>query len=190
MNKNNKTKPLEYTINVNVLPAIGFKVDVSANEKERIALANEVGILKMKSLKAELVFRRWRKNGVGVKGRVFASVVQECVITLESVESEFIGEIDRTFLPEGSKLAKPRLNDDGEMVLDFEGADIPDMFMGGQLDIWEIILEHLQMGLDPFPRAEGAELVDYSGADDEQVEEVKPSPFAILSALKDKKTKK
>lgn len=187
MNKNNKTTPLEYIINVNVLPATGFKVDVAANKDECVALAAEVKVLKVESLKAELVLRRWRKDGVGIKGRIFASVVQECVITLEPVESDFVEEVERTFLPEGSRLAKPRLNDDGEMVLDLEGADIPDMFMGGQLDVWEIILEHLQLGLDPFPRAEGAQLVGYGDDDNEQVEEDKPSPFAALSALKDKK---
>lgn len=187
MNKNNKKKPLEYTINVNVLPATGFKIDMVANAEERIALAVEADVLEIKSLKAELVLRRWRKEGVGVKGRIFASVIQECVITLEPVECEFIEEIERTFLPEGSRLAKPRLNDDGEMVIDFDGADIPDMFIGGQLDVWEIILEHLQLGLDPYPRAVGAELLEFGENIDEKLEETKASPFAALSALKDKK---
>lgn len=178
----NKNNPLDYTINVNVLPVSGFKIDLEANEKEREAIAVEAGVLKFKNLKANLVFRRWRKDGVGLKGRIFAEVVQECVVSLEPVDSEFIEDVDRTFLPEGSRLAKPRLNDDGEMVLDFDGADSPDLFIGNKLDIWEIILEHIQLGLDPFPRANGAQFEDHI-EDDGSQDEAK-SPFAALSALK------
>lgn len=178
----NKKDPLDYKINVNVLPVSGFKINIDANKKERAALAVEADVLEFKSLKVELVLRRWRKDGVGLKGRVFAQSVQECVVTLEPVNSEFIEEIDRTFLPEGSRLAKPRLNDDGEMVLDFDGADTPDLYIGNTLDIWEIILEHLQLGLDPFPRAEGAEFTDH--IEDDGTQDAKTSPFAALSALK------
>lgn len=178
----NKNDPLDYKINVKVLPGSGFKIDIDANEKERTALAVESSVLEIKSLKADLVFRRWRKDGVGLKGRVFVKAVQECVVTLVPIKSEFSEEVDRTFLPEGSKLAKPRLNDDGEMVLELDGADIPDMYIGNSLDIWDIILEHIQLGLDPFPRAQGAKFEDHiedDGSNDEAV-----SPFAALSALK------
>ena len=178
----NKNKPLDYKINVNVLPGSGFKIDIDANEKERAALAVEADVLEFKSLKAELVLRRWRKDGVGLKGRIFVQSIQECVVTLVPVNSEFVEEINRTFLPEGSRLAKPRLNDDGEMVLDLEGADVPDLYIGNTLDIWEIILEHIQLGLDPFPRADGVEFTNY--IEDDGAEDSKASAFAALSALK------
>lgn len=177
----NKKETLDYTVNVGVLPGAGFVIDLDANEKERAALAIEADILEIKSLKAELVFRRWRKDGVGLKGRIFAKIVQECVVTLEPLNSEFTEEVERTFLPEGSRLAKPRLNEDGEMVLDLEGADIPDLFIGNTLNVWEIILEHLQLGLDPFPRAEGVQFTDH--IEDDGSDDKKASPFAALSAL-------
>lgn len=178
----NKKDALDYAINVGVLPGSGFKVDLDANETERSILSKKADILEIKTLRADLLFRRWRKDGVSLKGRIFAELVQECVVTLEPVESEFTEEVDRTFLPEGSRLAKPRLNEEGEMVLDLDGADIPDLYIGNTLDIWEIVLEHLQLGLDPFPRSNGAQFTDH--IEDDGSNDEKASPFAALSELK------
>ncbi|MFK7903154.1 MAG: DUF177 domain-containing protein [Nitratireductor sp.] len=174
---------LKYEINVDVLPASGFSVKFEASEEECQKVAIEADLLEVKSLKVDLLFRRWRRDGIELKGRIYANVVQPCVITLEPVPSSFVEEVEHTFLPEGSKLAKPRLNEDGEMVLDPDGADIPDLFAGKKLDVWEIILEHLLLGLDPFPRSEGADLSKVAGKNVEVDAADKTSPFAQLSKL-------
>ena len=56
----------------------------------------------------------------------------------------------------------------------------------GIIDLCEVCAEHLALGLDPFPRSADAEYVEKTiGCDD--VAEVKPSPFAVLANLTQKK---
>ena len=184
-----KIDKLTHPVDVHVLPSSGLKLKIEANEAEGEALARDVEILSIESFKAELLFRRWRKDGISLKGRIFANVAQQCVITLEPVHSEIVEDFERVFLPEGSKLAKPEINAEGEMILDPEGQDIPDLFAGKTLDAWSILTEHLQLALDPFPRALGATLAEFSDIVREGTEDEVGSPFAALAALKADKKK-
>ena len=183
-----KIEILSHPVNVQVLPSAGFDVEIEADGEQREALARQTEILSIERFSAGLVFRRWRKNGVSVKGRLTASVTQRCVITLEPVPGKIAEDFERIFLPEGSKLAKPNVNSEGEMILDPEGQDIPDLFAGKTLDAWEILIEHFQLALDPFPRAPDAILPELDDLDQERAGDRTQSPFAALAALKaDKK---
>ena len=180
---------LSRLIDVHVLPSSGFKLKIEADQMQREALAGEVDILSIESFTAELLFKRWRKDGVSLKGRIHANVTQQCVITLEPVHSEIVDDFERIFLPEGSKLAKPKINTEGEMILDPEGQDIPDLFAGKTLDAWAILIEHLQLALDPFPRAPGATLEGIGDIEQDEGGDEVASPFAALAALKTDKKK-
>lgn len=174
---------LHHPVNVDVLPSSGLKIEFSPDEEQKKAITSITGIVSLDQLEAELVFRRWRKKGVSVKGRLHAKITQECVITLEPVHSEITEKIDRIFLPEGSSLLKPELNREGEMILDPEDDDIPDAFGGNTLYAWEIILEQLQLAIDPFPRLEGAELDTFADHEEKGNHEPAKSPFAVLKGL-------
>ena len=97
---------------------------------EREALAQTHGLLSVDSFLAELDLKRWRKDGVRIRGTVKARIVQECIVTLEPVPSELDVAVDAVFLPEGSRLARP-LDDDGAMIVDPDGPDLPETFEGG-----------------------------------------------------------
>jgi uncharacterized metal-binding protein YceD (DUF177 family) len=179
-----RKKELEWPVNVAVLPSSGFRLKLEPDDAERSRLAATAGIPSVDSMVAELVFTRWRKNGVEVRGRIDADVTQECVVTLEPVAGKVEEEIDRIFLPEGSKLAKPRLSDDGELLLDPDGRDAPEIFTGETLDAWEIVIEHFLLGLDPFPRAEGAGELEWSTEAGENAEKDQENPFSVLARLR------
>ena len=100
-------KPVQL-VSVGVLPAKGLRLKLEPDEAERLWISEEAGILSIKQLNADLLFRHWRRDGVSVAGSVRATITQQCGVTLEPVEEIVSEEIDRTFLPEGSKLAKPR----------------------------------------------------------------------------------
>ena len=169
-------------IQVNVLPSRGMPVSVEASERERAWLARQAGAESVGSFRADLMVNRWQRDGVKLTGTLRATLVQSCIVTLEPVESHISETIERTFVPATSKLAKPRLNSDGEWLLDAEGADPPDVLESDTLDIWEILLEHFLLAVEPFPRAEGA---IFAQAEELDVEgDRKPSPFAVLGKLK------
>lgn len=177
--------PLNYEVNVAVLPARGMRVVLEADAAEKLIIAREADAVSVDRFSCELLFKRWHRNGVSVTGEVFADIIQQCVITLEPVRSEVREPVDRTFIPDGSKLTRPHLNRDGEMVLDYEGRDEPEAYSGDTLNAWKIALEHFLLGVEPFPRKDGAALPEgeNTGETDGSGQTERPGPFAGLKDL-------
>jgi len=73
-----------------------------------------------------------------------------------------------------------RKDEDGSLIISLED-DIPDTYQGDKIELGVLVLEHLALGLNPYPQAEGAVLAE--GADDG---ELRQNPFASLASLKDK----
>jgi len=87
------------------------------------------------------------------------------------------------FIVEGRLRAKvflERKDEDGSLIISLED-DIPDTYQGDKVELGVLVLEHLALGLNPYPQAEGAVLEE--GADDG---ELRQNPFAGLASLKDK----
>ncbi|MFZ2099014.1 MAG: DUF177 domain-containing protein [Oricola sp.] len=177
--------PISRPVVASVLPTAGFPVHIEASAEERAALAQVHGLLAVERLVADLELKRWRKDGVRLRGRVIAKIIQECIVTLEPVTAELDVPIDAIFVPEGSRLARP-LDDDGALIIDAEGADVPEIFEGGVIDAGAIAEEFFELAIDPYPRAPGAELEQASETVEEEAEDAADNPFARLAALRDK----
>ncbi len=72
-------------------------------------------------------------------------------------------KVEQIFVPEGSKLARLTTNEDGEIVLDPDGPDIPDQFVGDTIDVGVVVAEFAALAIDPYPRKAG---VDFDGFGD------------------------
>jgi uncharacterized metal-binding protein YceD (DUF177 family) len=123
-------------------------------------------------LEAGFDLTRLEPDGVHLVGRVSATVVQNCVVTLEPIEAEIDEAIDLMFLSEAAAAAEAaRLQ-----ALDTE--DPPEPLREGAVDLGALATEFLLLGIDPYPRKPGA-VFDAPPAGD-------PSshPFAALAALK------
>ena len=176
--------PFSYKVNADRLgdreQTIVIEPDKAA--LERMADAN--GCLDIGRLRAELTLKPWRKAGVRVAGSLDATITQQCVVTLEPFEQEISDEIDRTFEPVSSRSRRPRdLNEEGEIEIDLETLDPPDVMVDGVIDLGALICEQLALGIDPFPRKPGAVFVPEEEKDGGEAED-KPSPFAALAKLK------
>jgi uncharacterized metal-binding protein YceD (DUF177 family) len=144
---------------------------ISANGEERAALARRFDLQAIDRLEADFTLRRAGNGVIHVKGTVRGDVVQSCVVTLEPVparvEEDFAADFaDRTDQPEG------------EAEIDFEAADPPEPIRNGHIDLGELAAEHLSLGLDPYPRAPGAQLSQ--GSEPEEPEARPINPFSIL----------
>lgn len=178
------SRSLLYPVNVATLPGRGLRVLLEPGEAERADLARYVGVLSVNTFHGELVFRRWHKNGVAVSGEIRAHVTQECVVTLEPVVNSVSETVERWFVPDGSKLARPQLNQEGEWIIDPDGPDVPDPFTGDELDAWEIAMEHLLLGIEPYPRKQGAEFDQQGiGETEDSGSTHRQKPFAGLKDL-------
>ena len=170
---------IRYVIDVDAVPADGEVVEIRAIETDRARIAETFDILSLHRLDADLVVKPYRRGGVSVKGNLSADVVQTCVVTLEPVSQAFVEEIDMKFVPPGSR--RPRT--DAEVDVDPDAADPPDEIEDGRVDIGAIVIEHFALGLDPYPRKEGADLAESATVSDNPLA-ADQSPFAALSGLK------
>jgi uncharacterized metal-binding protein YceD (DUF177 family) len=175
-----------YPVKVGHISANPVAVHVEADARERLALAALWKVVSVEELTADLQIGRWKKDGVRLKGTVKARLVQACVVTLEPVASVIEEEFEQIYVPEGSKLARMVTGGEtAEMVLDPDGPDAPELFVGDTIDAGETVAEFVALAIDPYPRKPGVDFVDHIEADD-TVNEGKPNPFAVLKDWKSK----
>jgi len=163
--------PVSFPVNVARLPQKGMPVRIDATEAQRQELSEVHGLEKVDSYVVNVLVAPWKRNGVKVTGRVQARIVQSCVVTLEPVESQINEEIDSIFLPENSKLGREGFGIGGEIVLDAEGPDSPETFSGDIIDVGALAEEFFGLGIDPYPRKQGASVDTSEEVDAHEAEE-------------------
>ena len=162
----------------------GVTLEVSADADELEALARRFDLIAVGSLAATVMLKRGKADTcIHVRGHITADVVQSCVITLEPVANHVDGaiEIDYSTEPDSAWVVR-------DMAPDADVApgddDQPEFLEGDEIDIGEVVAEHLGLNLDPYPRRPG---VVFSAPDDASEDEDDPdsaSPFAVLRELK------
>lgn len=165
---------------VDNISAAGNEYQLKAEPAECAALAERFGILSIEKLTARVQLKAVSGGTkVYVKGWLTADVTQACVITLEPVPEHIEEEFELTF-------AEPPEDEDGnELELSMDDDDPPDHIVGGCIDAGEAIAEHLALALNPFPRKPGAAIP--KAAQEAEIAEERPNPFAALERLRQKK---
>lgn len=171
-----------FPVKVGHVAANPVEVTLSTDERERQALAGLWKVLSVEELSATLHLNRWKRDGIRMRGHFRLVLTQACVVTLAPVQATIEEDFEQVYLPEGSKLARRPANDMGELVLDPEGPDLPEVFSGDSIDAGLAVAEFAALAIDPYPRAPGAEFAGHveSKAEDDR----KPSPFAVLKDWK------
>ena len=150
-------------------------VRLEPDAAERSKAAHDLGLESLPALRAELTIRSWL-DGAEVSGRFQAVVEQLCSVTLDPFEQTLSGDIDVRLVPAGSP--NDPSAEGGEAEYDPDAPDPPDVLSGEEIDLAAIVIEHLALEIDPFPRKPGAE---FEFAPPEEPD----SPFAALKKLKD-----
>lgn len=179
--------PFRHTINATQVVDKDQSVLVSPDAAALSRIADAYQVTALDKLRGEFVLKPYRKAGLRVVGTITADVNQICSVTLDPFSSTLVLDVDRTFEPHSSRPRRIRdLNDDGEIEIDLDSLDPPDVMTDGVLDLGAMICEELALNLDPFPRKPG---VSFEGGDAEPEpvqddDAQKPSPFAALETLK------
>ena len=160
---------------VDDVPEEGLRVEMTADPVVRAALAQTAGLRDLPRLGADFEVTRRGRHGLHVVGEVSALVGQNCVVTLEPIEINLLEPIDLVFTPE--QAAGPG-ESEGEISFGLSEAEPPEPLVGGAVDLGAIATEYFLLGIDPYPRKEGAV---FEGAPNE---DIAPKPFAALAALK------
>lgn len=162
---------------VDALPAQGRAFDVSADSREREALAKRFGIPAIARLELAGTVNRVRGGTVvQLSARLVADVTQACVITLEPVHQHIDTEFVRLYAEDARTVA------DLEHEIYFDASDEEiDPVQSGRIDVGETAAEQLALELDPYPRAAGAQQATTRA--DRQQPASTGHPFAELGVL-------
>jgi uncharacterized metal-binding protein YceD (DUF177 family) len=165
--------PWNVPVAVTQVPDTGRHVELAPDEATRHAIAQEVGLVALPRLLATFDLARRGAGSLRLEGRVTATVIQNCVVTLEPIETEIDEPVDLFFRPEAAGAAEP-----GAEEGLFDGEEPSETLVNGTVDLGIIAIEFLNLGIDPYPRKEGA-VFDAPAAGDPA-----SHPFAALAALK------
>ena len=153
-----------------------LSVTLEPDAEARAAIAKELALEGLPALQGRITARPWL-DGAEISGRFNAVVEQICGVTLDPFETQIDGDFVVRAVPAGSPNA-PADSEGGEVEMDLEAPDPPDVLSSDDIDLAGYLVEHLALEIDPFPRKPGAEF-DYEPDVQEE------SPFAVLKRLKD-----
>jgi hypothetical protein len=166
-------QPWSQRVALTDVPEEGLHVAMEADADARAMLARTAGLRELPRLEASFDLRR-KGLGLHIEGEVIATVGQNCVITLEPVDKNLHEVIDLIFAPSSPETLG---NQEGEASVGMTDAEPPEQLVGGVVDLGAIATEYFLLGIDPYPRKEGAV---FEAAPPQEPAE---SPFAALASL-------
>ena len=150
---------------------------------ERKAVAQELGLVALKKLKFEGTLTPQGRNDWTLQAKLGATVVQECVVTLDPVTTRIDEQIVRAYVKDIPDIDAAEV----EMAQDETVDPLPDT-----LDLAQVMIEALSLALPPDPRSSDAELgsVAVTAPGMKPMSDDDAKPFAGLGALRESLEKK
>ena len=155
------------------VPETGLHLDLVADAEVRAGLAALAGVRDIPRLGAAIDLAH-QGGGLRATGRVFATIGQDCVVTLDPLENDLDEAIDVVFAPPAAADAATQDDQDDDAT----GDEPPEALVDGTADLGPVLADVLVLGIDRYPRKPGAVFAPpaEAGAGD--------SPFAVLAKLK------
>jgi len=153
------------------------RIVLEPDAAQRAAIAAWTGLAGLEALTVRVLLVSLGEGHYRYEGSLAANVVQQCVVTLEPVRNTIARDfqrryrvVGRTRAPKGAAMPAADDGEDGEA---------PEEVRGRKLDLAAPVVEELSLGIDPYPRAEGA-VFEASGEPGTRAD----NPFAVLKSLK------
>ncbi len=184
-------------IDAATIDEVGKRFDLSPEGESVSALCNRLNLYGIPSLTANLSLKR---NGVSkfihVSGRFTVNVTQKCVVTTDPVEEHLKEEFEAWFSEpnQAVSFAKARrermsLKEQNDQPMLEEHED-PEPIIDGKIDLGELIVQHISLALNPYPRCEGVEFDGATKGLEDAPDGTYNNPFAALKDWKKKESDK
>lgn len=159
--------------------ARGTSFVLEPDAAERASLADTLGIVGIKKLRFAGKLSPQGRKDWHLSAQLGATVVQDCVVTLDPVTTRIDEDVTRQYLAD---LPEPT-GTEVEMPEDDTTEPLPD-----SIDLYAVLAEALALALPLYPRATGAELGQsvYTEKGVAPLTDEAARPFAGLGALRDR----
>jgi len=158
----------------------GENQSISANPEERSSVATFLGLRAVDQLDGQFALNPRGREVLLLSGTIFARVVHNCSISLEAVAADH--KINVKLIYNNTAAVKLKERDINFAV---EDPEPPELILDGKLDLADIMLEHLILNLNPYPRAPGIVFDGFleGSREDQEGYNSENKPFAALSRL-------
>ena len=160
------TPEYSFEISLDDLGKTPKRYRLSANESELKNIARRLETPSIEKLDGDMEVRA-TKTVIYVEGSLSASLIRECVASLELMDEQ----VAETFELEFSRVTPA----DEVDAFDLEA---PEVIEGDMLDLGELLVQQLSLAMDPFPRKPDTPSLAEAYAPPENV-----SPFAELQGV-------
>ncbi|WP_170429019.1 YceD family protein [Ruegeria arenilitoris] len=152
--------------------------DLRPDSKALEAIRNDLGLLGLRKLSFVGDVRAQGKRDWALNGKLGATVIQPCVVTLEPVTTRIDIPVTRVFVADWVDPEEPEF----EIPEDDETEQL-----GAEIDPALVMVEALSLALPQYPRIEGAELgpADFTEPGKQAMTDEDVKPFAGLAGLRD-----
>ncbi len=152
--------------------------DLRPDSKILDSIKDDLNLLGLRKLTFVGEVRAQGKRDWALKGKLGATVIQPCVVTLEPVTTRIDVPVARVFLADWS--------DPDEEEFEIPEGDESEP-LGPEIDPAQVMIEALSLALPQYPRKEGAELeqADYTEPGKQAMTDEDVKPFAGLAGLRD-----
>lgn len=179
-----------HLINVDEIDGLGATFTISPDEESCAALVRRLDVKDIADVVAEVTLKQ-QGQVVHVSGSARARITQNCVVTLDPVETQLEEDFEAWFADPDQAISISKARRERELkkghseVPMLEENEDPEPIVNGQIDLGELVVQYLSLGINPYPHAEG---VEYQNPEEEQREasELRKNPFAALKDWKDK----
>lgn len=184
-----------YFFDVNKMDGDKEEICIEADEDQRADLAKRLGVVSVKDAFADLSVTYLKSNATyHVEGDIEATVIQECIVTLEPIETAISESIEGWYADKQSavsfaaaKREREGARSQGEVEILTEEDD-PEPLLNGHIDLGELATQHISLAIPLYPQKEGAEYAESAGEfslDDESP--LRKNPFEALKDWKEKR---
>ncbi len=135
-------------------------LSIEADEETRKKIARRTGVRAIGSLCVKYTLNEEKGRAlIHVGGDLEAHVVQDCVVTLDPVESDVTDHFDAWFGADPQVIPMARARRDRDSALSHEKEapmleeyEDPEFVADGRIDLGELAVQYFSLALDPFPR--------------------------------------
>jgi uncharacterized metal-binding protein YceD (DUF177 family) len=170
-------QPWKVPIAVTDVPETGRRLELVADAATRAAVAGLAGLAGVPRFEAQFDLKRHGRDGLHVVGRVAATVEQNCVVTLEPLQTDIDEAVDLVFTASPADSAE---TNETEHIHTLDEDEPPQALANGSVDLGAVAVEFLLLGIDPYPRKPDAVFAAPPAGDSQA------HPFAALADLKKK----
>ncbi|AXT25805.1 DUF177 domain-containing protein [Ruegeria sp. AD91A] len=141
-------------------------------------IRQDLGLLGLRKLSFSGDVQARGKRDWVLNGKLGATVIQPCIVTLEPVTTRIDIPVHRTFLADWNDPDEPEF----EIPEDDESEPL-----GAEIDPARVMVEALSLALPQYPRKDGAELgqADFTEPGKQAMTDEDVKPFAGLAELRD-----